>query len=126
MQVIQGLSPMITCQPERTPALHDLTVFVIKPNGSVGYEYQIGLLPRSELEEVARKAALDDQVGTGEEITPWTLLAPVARLEEEPRQRSSDRKHFLPGCDDRRRHPAAHARSPDSDHGLRGPGPRLC
>lgn len=65
--------------------MQDLTVFLIKPDGGVGYELQVGLLPRSELEEEARKAALDDQVGTKEEIATWILLAPGAHdREEEP------------------------------------------
>ncbi|MFC4170479.1 hypothetical protein ACFOYU_00130 [Microvirga sp. GCM10011540] len=62
--------------------MQDRTVFLIKPDGSVGYEFRGGLLPEDELEAEARKAALEDQAGTYEEIAAWTFMAPAAPGEQ--------------------------------------------
>ncbi|MFC4172898.1 hypothetical protein ACFOYU_12610 [Microvirga sp. GCM10011540] len=58
--------------------MQDRTVFLIGPDGSVGYEFHGGLLLEDELEAEARKAALEDQAGTQEEIATWTFMAPAA------------------------------------------------
>ncbi|MFC4173473.1 hypothetical protein ACFOYU_15630 [Microvirga sp. GCM10011540] len=63
--------------------MQDRTVFLIKPDGSVGYEFHGGLLPEGELEVEARKAALRDNAGSHEEIATWTFMAPAAPQEQD-------------------------------------------
>jgi hypothetical protein len=54
--------------------MHVRTVYLIKPDGSVGYEFYVGDLPESEIDAEARRAALDEGVGESEEIRSWSLM----------------------------------------------------
>lgn len=75
MRVNPGLfSYMKEYQRERTREMQDRTVFPIKPDSSVGYEFHGASLPDSELEAEARKPALEDEAGTEEEIGTWTFM----------------------------------------------------
>ena len=64
----------------------DRRVSLIKPDGSVGYEFHVGLLQDSEFDVEARKAALEERAGTQEEITSWTLMAPASPQDHEKGQ----------------------------------------
>jgi hypothetical protein len=39
--------------------MHNRTVFLIKPDGTVGYEFQVGLLTNPDVGTEARNAALE-------------------------------------------------------------------
>jgi hypothetical protein len=71
-------------------------VYLIKPDGTVGYVFQVGLLKTIgmpsdlDLDLEARKAALEDGAGTEEEIATWQLSVP-----EEPPDEAAERSSFI-------------------------------
>lgn len=62
--------------------MHNKKAFLVKPDGSVGYEFGIGLIatagfPAEELIDAeAREAAEQDGAGSKEEIKTWRLVIP--------------------------------------------------
>lgn len=56
--------------------MRDQTVYLIKPDGSLGYEFKVGLIDDNLVEEEARRAAVEDGAGTTDEVASWSLMMP--------------------------------------------------
>ena len=68
--------------------MHERKVFLLKPDGTVGYEHSIG---RAEIAQLAdqvrvdvetRKAAIEVGAGTEGEIRRWRLVIARQRVEQ--------------------------------------------